>query len=83
MMKIVDIINTPCETVLPADWGSYRMLYIRTASGDYDLLCDQDGEPVTNKNLQVERIESFFGKHFQPALLEGTECLAHVVNKSS
>ncbi len=80
---IDNIISTPVEIITPAEFGNLRMLLVKTETGYYDVLLDSEGKHVTEMTDQAKNLEQYFNKQFRQAKIEGVECLAHILTKST
>lgn len=79
-IHISNIICVPWETVTGKEFENMNIVWVKTNHGDYDVLYNNEGEPVIEFTKSVMRLAAFFEKDFKPALLNGQKCLAHINN---
>jgi hypothetical protein len=77
---IDNIISVPWETITGKEFENMNIVWVKTNYGDYDVLYNNEGEPVIEFTNSVMRLAAFFEKDFKPALLNGQKCLAHINN---
>lgn len=77
---IDDIVLIPTETITGPEFENMNIVWLKTNSGNYDVLFDKEGEPVKEITNIVTRLAALFEKNFKPALLNGQKCLAHINN---
>jgi hypothetical protein len=77
---IDNIISVPWETITGKEFENMNIVWVKTNHGDYDVLYNNEGEPVIEFTNSVMRLAAFFEKDFKPALLNGQKCLAHINN---
>jgi bisphosphoglycerate-dependent phosphoglycerate mutase len=77
---INNIISIATETITGQEFERMNIVWIKTNDGDYEILFDAYGEPVQQITNTVNRLATFFEKHFKPAVLNDQKCLIHTNN---
>jgi hypothetical protein len=77
---IDNIISIPTETITGREFENMNIVWIKTNDGSYDVLYNNEGEPVQEFTNTVMRLSAFFEKDFKPALLNGQKCFAYLNN---
>ncbi|HEV9037589.1 MAG TPA: hypothetical protein VGQ51_13235 [Puia sp.] len=81
-IQSVNIVAIPSETITGREFRYSNIARIRTRDGgDYDILFDERGEPVTDFGL-MERVGKHYGKKFQAIVYDGRAAYAEINGNS-